>query len=72
MRIQVNGETREFDADLPLAELVKRLSLPAERIAIELNQRVISRKEWPGTVVKDCDRLEIVHFVGGGSQISKQ
>ena len=72
MRIQVNGETREFDADLPLAELVKRLSLPAERIAIELNQRVISRKEWPGTVVKDGDRLEIVHFVGGGSQISKQ
>ena len=55
-----------------LDELVKKLSLPAERIAIELNQKVIARNEWPATVVKDADRLEIVHFVGGGSQKSTQ
>ncbi len=67
MRVQINGEAREFDAELPLDELVNKLSLPAERIAIELNQKVISRREWPATVVKDEDRLEIVHFVGGGS-----
>ena len=68
MRVQINGDSREFDAELPLDELVKKLSLPAERIAIELNQEVIARKKWPATVIKDGDRLEIVHFVGGGSQ----
>jgi len=68
MRVQINGDSREFDAELPLDELVKKLSLPAERIAIELNQEVIERKKWPATVIKDGDRLEIVHFVGGGSQ----
>jgi len=72
MRVQINGDSREFDAELPLDELVKKLSLPAERIAIELNQKVIARNEWPATVVKDADRLEIVHFVGGGSQKSRQ
>ena len=72
MRVQINGEVRDFDADLPLDELVKKLSLPAERVAIELNQEVIARKKWPATVVKDGDRLEIVHFVGGGSQETRQ
>ena len=68
MRVQINGDSREFDAELPLDELVKKLSLPAERLAIELNQEVIARKKWPATEIKDGDRLEIVHFVGGGSQ----
>jgi thiamine biosynthesis protein ThiS len=67
MRIQINGEEREFERELPLAELIQHLSLPAERIAVELNRHVISRKQWPATLVKDGDRLEIVHFVGGGS-----
>lgn len=66
MKVQINGELREFDAELPLDELVKKLSLPAERIAIEVNRQVISRKQWPATIVKEGDRLEIVHFVGGG------
>jgi thiamine biosynthesis protein ThiS len=67
MRIQINGEEREFERELALAELIQHLSLPAERIAVELNRHVISRKQWPATLVKDGDRLEIVHFVGGGS-----
>ena len=69
MTIQVNGEVCEFDAELSLDEVVKELSLPAERIAVEVNGQVISRRQWPATIVKDGDRLEIVHFVGGGSEI---
>jgi thiamine biosynthesis protein ThiS len=51
-----------------LAELVNDLSLPPERIAIELNQQVVRRREWAATIIADGDRVEIVHFVGGGSQ----
>ena len=66
MRIQVNSEVREVPSNLSLEELVKYLSLAAERIAIELNQNVVRRAEWPATKLKTDDRVEIVHFVGGG------
>ena len=66
MRIQVNGEPREVDDNLSLPELIASLSLKPEQIAIELNRKVIRRLEWPGTTLRDDDRVEIVHFVGGG------
>ena len=66
MHIQVNGEAREVAADLSLPELVASLSLKPEQIAIELNQSVVRRGEWPGKILRDGDRIEIVHFVGGG------
>lgn len=66
MIVQVNGEARSFDRELPLDQLLTELALPLERIAVELNQRVVPRKEWSATIVEDADRLEIVHFVGGG------
>ena len=68
MRIQINGEQREFDGQSRLSDLIETLSLSPERIAIELNQRVVRRTEWPEVVLKEGDRLEIIHFVGGGSQ----
>ena len=66
MQIRINGETREFTDQLRLNDLVRELSLTPERIAIELNHRVIRRNEWPETILNDGDRVEIVHFVGGG------
>ena len=68
MRVQINGETREFVDDLRLSDLVDELSLPPERVAIELNKRVVRRNEWPETIITEGDRIEIVHFVGGGEQ----
>ena len=67
MRVYVNGEPREFDHPLTLAELVAELDLPPARIAIELNRTVVRRNDWGATPLKDGDRIEIVHFVGGGS-----
>ena len=67
MHIQVNGEAREVAEDLALPELVASLSLKPEQIAIELNQRVVRRADWPGKILRDGDKIEIVHFVGGGS-----
>jgi len=66
MRVFVNGDEKDFDTETSLAELVERLDLPALRIAIELNREVVRRSVWGSTMLKDDDRIEIVHFVGGG------
>lgn len=63
----LNGEKREVADGSSLAQLIDTLELAPERIAIELNQRVVRRGEWTTTELKESDRLEIVHFVGGGS-----
>jgi sulfur carrier protein len=68
MNVYVNGELREVDAT-SLAELIVDLDLPVARIAIELNREVVRRSEWSGTMLKDEDRIEIVHFVGGGARV---
>ena len=67
LRVYVNGEAKELSGPISLAELISQLDLPAARIAVELNRAVVRRGEWSTTTVQDEDRLEIVHFVGGGS-----
>ena len=66
MQIQVNGERHELRDESLLSDLLKELSLAPERVAVELNSQVVRRKEWPNTILRDGDRVEIVHFVGGG------
>jgi thiamine biosynthesis protein ThiS len=68
MNVFVNGEQREFRST-SLAELITQLDLPVARIAIELNREVVRRSEWGSTMLKDEDRIEIVHFVGGGARV---
>ena len=68
MRVQINGEAREVADELKLSDLVDQLSLAPERVAIELNQKIVRRNHWPATMLADGDRIEIVHFVGGGMQ----
>ena len=48
------------------AALVEQLGVKADRIAIELNKIIVRRDAWAGTKLRDGDRLEVVHFVGGG------
>ena len=55
-----------MEDQLNLAELIAILSLKPEQIAIELNQTVIRRGQWQATTLRDDDKVEIVHFVGGG------
>jgi sulfur carrier protein len=66
MKVFVNGDENEFGSGISLAELITQLDLPAPRIAIELNREVVRRSDWGSTMLKDDDRIEIVHFVGGG------
>ncbi len=67
MRVHVNGEIRELPDELTLDALVRQLALAPERLAIELNREVVRRARWSETVMRDGDKIEIVHFVGGGS-----
>lgn len=67
MKLEINGNTREFAADLTLAALVAQLGMKPDRVAVELNREIVSRELWPSTTLHEGDRLEIVHFVGGGS-----
>ena len=66
LRVYVNGEPRELSSSLSLAQLIEELDLPPARIAVELNRGVVRRSDWSTTELRDDDRIEIVHFVGGG------
>ena len=66
MKVFINGETKEIAGNISLTELLKNFSLPQERIAVELNKEVVRKKDWENIRVKDADKIEIVHFVGGG------
>jgi sulfur carrier protein len=68
--ITLNGQTRHFETLHPistLADIITALGLKADRIAIEQNGTIAPRTTWPTTHVTSGDRLEVVHFVGGGA-----
>ena len=66
MKVFINGEARELFGTPSLAELITELDLPAARVAVELNREVVRRNDWSSTMLHENDRIEIVHFVGGG------
>jgi len=66
MTLTINGEDRDFTA-ANLAELVEQLGMKQDRVAVELNRDIVPRDRWAETTLTQGDRLEIVHFVGGGS-----
>lgn len=66
MNLIINGESRSFDNLSTLADLIEELGLKGDRVAVELNRVIVSRPDWESTSIKDGDKLEIVHFVGGG------
>ena len=64
--ITVNGEVREITPGFTVTDLVTQLELTPQRVAIEHNLLILARSLWPQTHLQPGDRLEIVHFVGGG------
>ncbi|HUE80975.1 MAG TPA: sulfur carrier protein ThiS [Pyrinomonadaceae bacterium] len=66
MRIQVNGEYREVAHETTLGDLIALFSFASDRIAIEHNGVVVRRIDWSTVRLEEGDRVEIVHFVGGG------
>jgi sulfur carrier protein len=66
MKLEINGEMRSVPASATIRELLENLEIKPDRIAVELNLRIIKSKDWHRTPVKEADRIEIVQFVGGG------
>ena len=66
MQLIINGEDRRFGELANLAALVEELGIKGDRVAVELNREIVPRGRWAETPLHDGDRLEIVHFVGGG------
>jgi thiamine biosynthesis protein ThiS len=66
VKLQINGEPKMYDVALSLAALISQMGLKPDRVAVELNREIVPRDQWAQTNLADGDRLEIVHFVGGG------
>ena len=67
MKLHINGEEKTYPSPLTLAAVVESLGMKADRVAIELNREIALRASWGEIMLNDGDRLEIVHFVGGGT-----
>lgn len=66
MKLIINGENKDIESASTLEALIKHLELPSERIAVELNLQVVRRSDWSEIELNEGDKLEIIHFVGGG------
>ncbi|MGH7847353.1 MAG: sulfur carrier protein ThiS [Candidatus Binatia bacterium] len=66
MVVQINGEDREIALGLSVAQLLEQLAIRPARVVVELNRNVLSRDDFATTALKEGDKIEIVHFVGGG------
>ena len=66
MTLTINGEERVFKSVATLSELISQLGMKADRVAVELNGELVRRERWAETGVSHGDKLEVVHFVGGG------
>ena len=66
IEIKVNGKFKHVNENYKISDLVKDLKIPLKKVAIELNQEIIDKKKISKIILKKEDKIEIVHFIGGG------
>jgi len=66
VQVIINGEAHTLAEAVTIADLVTQLGLSQRRIAVELNREIVAREDYGSLMLADGDRVEIVHFVGGG------
>ena len=66
IEIYINGKKKLIDEGLKLSRLIKDLKIPIKKVAIEINHKIINKKRTDVTYLKKNDKIEIVHFIGGG------
>ena len=66
IKIKVNGKDRLIEENISLLKLVKIFKIPVKKVAIELNHEIIDKKKLNKKIMKKNDKIEIVHFIGGG------
>ena len=67
MQVRINGKPQEVREDLSIAALLRELGVEARYAAVALNGEVVRRAEHPAVLVKEGDRIEIIHAVTGGA-----
>ena len=66
IKIRVNGKVKSISNKYRMIDLIKILKIPLKKVAIELNQEIIDKKDISKINLKKNDKIEIVHFIGGG------
>jgi len=66
IKIKVNGKVNSINEKTSLLKLLNDLKIPLKKVAIELNQQIIDKKNLKRIYLKKNDKVEIVHFIGGG------
>ena len=67
MKIIVNGEEQEHNIPLTVANLLQVLDLRTEKVAVEVNLKILDRSDFPTLTLQEGDKVEILSFIGGGS-----
>ena len=68
MQIVVNGTRQEAPSEVNISQLLAKLNFPSERVAVEVNLAIIDRGKYGQTFLREGDQIEIISFVGGGSE----
>jgi thiamine biosynthesis protein ThiS len=66
IKIKINGKIKSISQDSNLSEVLKNLKIPLNKVAIELNEEIIDKKKINKIKLNKNDKIEIVHFIGGG------
>ncbi len=66
IKIKLNGKSKIIKNDYKIKDLISDLKIPIKKVAIELNQEILDKKKLSKIRVKNNDKIEIVHFIGGG------
>ena len=66
IKIKLNGKTKIVNNNLIIDRFLKKLRIPIKKVAIELNNEILDKKKLEKIVLKNNDKIEIVHFIGGG------
>ena len=66
IKIKINGSFKFIEDNTNLSDLLKTLKIPLKKVAIELNQEILDKKKLNKQILRNNDRIEIVHFIGGG------
>ena len=66
IKIKVNGKLKVVNRNINLSILIKNLKIQLKKVAIEMNGEIVNKKKLNRIILKNNDRVEIVHFIGGG------
>ena len=66
IKIKLNGKVKSIEDNTKLSNLLENLNIPIKKVAIEINQRIVDKKKLNKIILKKNDKVEIVHFIGGG------